>query len=152
MLAVAGRPGRWVSDASETYLKRLPRVWRTRVELISPSRKGGPDDAGLRQADEWSRLSRRVADDSRLVVLDERGAALASRELADVIAGWQRNGESVTFVIGGPDGVSEDCRERAALTLSLSAMTMPHELARVVLIEQLYRAHSIIEGHPYHRD
>lgn len=152
MLAVAGRPGRWVSDASETYLKRLPRAWRTRVELLAPSRKGGADEAGLRQADEWSRLERRIEDNGQVVLLDERGAALASRALADRIADWQRHGESVTFVIGGPDGVGDDCRKRAALTLSLSAMTMPHELARVVLIEQLYRAHSIIEGHPYHRD
>ncbi len=152
LLAVAGRPGRWVSDASENYLKRLPKAWRVSVELLPPSRKGQSNEAQLRQADEWERLQRRIPEHACVVVLDERGDSLTSRGLAGNIGNWQRNGENVILIIGGPDGVSDDCRAQAALLLSLSAMTMPHEMARVMLVEQLYRAHTILEGHPYHRD
>ena len=152
LLAVAGRPGRWVTEASDTYLKRLPRAWGVTVELLAPSRKGNANDAALRQADDWERLQKRVTQDSCVVVLDERGDALASRSFASNVGQWQRDGKNVIFIIGGPDGVSDDCRSRASLMLSLSAMTMPHEMARIMLIEQLYRAHTILEGHPYHRD
>lgn len=90
--------------------------------------------------------------DDVVVLLDERGKAFTSRQIATRIAAWQTQGCNLTFVIGGPDGVDEACRQRATQVWSVSPMTLPHELARLVLVEQLYRAHTIIEGHPYHRD
>lgn len=150
ILALAGRPTAWVKAATTQYLQRLPSGWRTTVELLPPARKQGA--ATLRQDDEWQRLARRLPAHCQLIVLDERGAAWHSRQLAKRLAAWQAQGDDVVFVIGGPDGVSDACRARADHVLSLSAMTLPHELARVVLVEQLYRAHSINERHPYHRD
>ena len=85
-------------------------------------------------------------------MLDERGKPLSSRELAARLSDWLSDGRDIAFAIGGPDGVSEACRERAEFTLSLSRMTLPHGLARVVLAEQLYRAATLLSGHPYHRE
>lgn len=149
VLAVAGRATPWVAAATDTYLKRLPRAWNARIDLLAPSKKPTTE---TRQADEWRRLSDRLAPGTRRVLLDERGKALSSRALAQRISDWQGEGRDLGFLVGGPDGFPQAARDEAELVLSLSAMTMPHELARVVLVEQLYRAHTILEGHPYHRD
>lgn len=149
VLAVAGRPTPWVATATDAYLKRLPRSWHARVELLAPSRK---QTADARRDDEWQRLSDKLDAGALKIVLDERGKSLESRGLAARMGDWQGDGRTLAFVLGGPDGFSAAARAEADLVLSLSAMTMPHELARVVLVEQLYRAHTILEGHPYHRD
>jgi len=86
------------------------------------------------------------------VVLDERGRGFSTQQLADRLRDWQSAGGDVAFLLGGPDGHDPALRESADLLLSLSPMTLPHGLARVLLIEQLYRATSILQGHPYHRD
>lgn len=149
VLAVAGRPTSWVAEATDNYLKRLPRGWRTAIELLAPSRKQTTE---ARRDDEWRRLSGRLnaADDT--VLLDEGGESLTSRGLAKRIGARLRDGRDLCLVLGGPDGFAPEARSAADLVLSLSAMTLPHELARLVLVEQLYRAHTILEGHPYHRD
>ena len=86
-----------------------------------------------------------------VVVLDERGKEFNSRELAARLDDWQSDGRDLTFLIGGPDGVSEECMERADFRWSLSRLTLPHGLARVLFAEQLYRAWTMTTGHPYHR-
>ena len=92
-----------------------------------------------------------LPEDSRLIVLDRRGEAWDSERLAELTERWERDARDVTFLIGGPDGVPEDVLQRAEQTWSLGPLTLPHELARVVLYEQLYRAHTIRRGEPYHR-
>ena len=93
-----------------------------------------------------------MADIRTIVVLDERGKSLASAEFADRIANWRDEGkQSVGFVMGGPDGVDQSLRDDASLVLSFSPMTWPHQIARILLAEQLYRATTILAGHPYHR-
>lgn len=116
---------------------------------LAPSRRS---DSLQRKADEWQSLAKHIRADDVVLLLDERGEACASRQIAKRIAAWQREGCNLSIVIGGPDGVADACRQRATQVLSVSPMTLPHELARLVLVEQLYRAHTIIEGHPYHRD
>ncbi|MFK8051621.1 MAG: 23S rRNA (pseudouridine(1915)-N(3))-methyltransferase RlmH [Woeseiaceae bacterium] len=150
VIAVASKPSQWVDVASENYLKRLPSTWKTSVQLLAPSKKS--DSAVQRKQDEWSRISTKIESATTLVLLDERGRSLTSRQFAGEINNRRDLGERLVFLIGGPDGVADACRQRANLCLALAPFTMPHELARVVLIEQLYRAHTIIERHPYHRD
>ena len=87
----------------------------------------------------------------QVILLDERGRQLSSKGLAGKLANWQIDGRDLCFVIGGPDGVADACRQRADFTWSLSQLTLPHGLARVLFAEQLYRAHSLHTGHPYHR-
>ena len=93
----------------------------------------------------------RIGASERVVLLDERGKEPTSVELAQRLAGWLQRGQDVTFVIGGSDGHAEPIRVRAQETLSLSRMTLAHRLARVVLLEQLYRAFTILKGEPYHK-
>ena len=105
-----------------------------------------------RMADEAARLLARCSDCTHRIVLDERGKALTSRQFADLLARVRDRGEpSLAFLIGGPDGHGTAAREAADTTLSLSAMTLPHGLARIVLAEQIYRAVTLLTGHPYHR-
>ena len=85
------------------------------------------------------------------MLLDERGKQPTSRDLAGQLAAWQADGRDLCFIIGGPDGVSDNCRARAGFVWSLSNLTLPHGLARVIFVEQMYRAWSLLSGHPYHR-
>ncbi len=129
------------------YLDRLQRM--TTAELLE-IRDGKDRDPAKRKAEESSALLGHA--DGRLVALDERGKRLRSEELAAVIGDWETQAVSrVTFLIGGADGHAPDLLDRVDATWQLSALTMPHELARLVLLEQLYRAETIRSGHPYHR-
>lgn len=129
------------------YIKRLP--WKVELREIDVKIA----DAGKRQAQEGEKLLSAVGDASRVVALDEAGRSLTSREIAAQLERWRQGGDSsVAFVIGGSDGLAAPVRERADLVLSLGKPTWPHLLVRAMLAEQLYRAWSLISGHPYHRD
>lgn len=118
--------------------------------LATLRRQKNPADGAARQA-ETRLLLERMGADERVVLLDERGKQMSSSELASKLAAWQGDGRDLCFVIGGPDGVDESFRKRADFVWSLSELTLPHGLARVLLTEQLYRAWSLEAGHPYHR-
>lgn len=101
---------------------------------------------------EGEQLLARIRSSEQVVLLDEKGTQYSSQVLATRLSDWQADGRDLCFVIGGPDGVAAACRQRADVTWSLSALTLPHGLARVLLVEQLYRAWSLQNGHPYHRE
>jgi 23S rRNA (pseudouridine1915-N3)-methyltransferase len=130
-----------IQDLTEEYLKRISRY---------------ADVAGLALKDEAAILSlvtgerQQKKERYKLVLLDSRGKQFSSEELAEFLEREQLNATPLLFAIGGSDGFSEEARRHAGLTLSLGKMTLPHELARVVLIEQLYRAFTILKNHPYH--
>ncbi len=130
----------------ESYLKRLP--WSVDVKEIDLKKaKSRASDVGQ----ESERLKAVIPDHAKVVCLDARGKSLTSEQLAEKISNWRDDGTShIAFVIGGPDGLPDDILEQADLTLSFGAVTWPHMLMRVMLAEQLYRAHSILSGHPYH--
>ncbi len=109
------------------------------------------DRSGKARDAEGDLLLAKVADDEQLVLLDEHGKQLSSKTLATRLSDWQLDGRNLCFIIGGPDGVSSAVKQRANFTWSLSALTLPHGLARVLFAEQLYRAWSLQTGHPYHR-
>ncbi|NBO63555.1 MAG: 23S rRNA (pseudouridine(1915)-N(3))-methyltransferase RlmH [Acidobacteria bacterium] len=132
------------------FMERIGRF--TSVEL-SELREPGGEDADQIIRREGERLTAAVEKDDVVVVLDENGAAMTSGELAKFIGRQQQSGiKRLAFVIGGYAGTDESFRERAHLLLSLSRFTLTHELARVVLTEQIYRAFAILAGHPYHKD
>lgn len=127
-------------DVFEDYKKRL--VWKfSLIELD-----------GKNQADEIAKITEKLKPNAALIVMDERGKSLSSRDFAAKIEQWQTNFNHVQFIIGGADGLSDDIRKKATMLLSFGAQTWPHMLARVMLMEQIYRAQQIIAGHPYHRD
>ena len=102
--------------------------------------------------DEGKQILARIRTDEQVVLLDERGRQVTSRDFAARLSNWQADGRDLCFVIGGPDGVAQVCRDRADFVWSLSSLTLPHGLARVFFAEQLYRAWSLQAGHPYHRE
>jgi len=132
VLAVANKLPAWAESARDEYLSRMPRGYE--VELLQFK----PRDAG--------KVREKIPRNARVVALDERGKDLTTRQFAALL------GEATAFVVGGADGLDPAIKKDAALLLRLSALTLPHALAQVVLCEQLYRAATLLTGHPYHRD
>ena len=141
----------WVAAGYRDYASRLPRDWPLAlVELKPEPRDRGRSVPQLLEA-ESRRLDAACAG-STVVALDERGAPWTTRELASKLERWRESTGALSFVIGSADGLDDGFKRRAAARFSLSALTLPHALVRVVLAEQIYRAASLLAGHPYHRD
>jgi 23S rRNA (pseudouridine1915-N3)-methyltransferase len=134
-------PG-WVTSAYEDYTRRMRSALRIDLEEIPVARV---------KADEEKKLLERIGEDY-LVALDERGKSLSTLQLARWLGDRQQDGRNLSFVIGGPDGLGAGILARAAMRWSLSALTFPHAMVRVILAEQLYRAHTVLQNHPYHRE
>lgn len=149
--SVCGKMPGWVAAGVTEYQRRLPRElglsWRD-IPLAHRTRSSKPEK--LRQH-EGEQLLKSVAADDILIALDVRGTVLSTEALAESLRDWQMSACNVSFLIGGPDGLSADCLQRAAQRWSFGRLTLPHPLIRVVLAEQLYRAWTITVGHPYHR-
>lgn len=151
LIAVGDRQPSWVDDAVATYTGRLPREWKFRVDLVPTVRRQKNDRSRQAAAAEGERILSKLSPGELVVVLDERGRQLTSTALASQLRDWQSDGRDLCFIIGGPDGVAGEVRDRADMLWSLSKLTLPHGMARVLLAEQLYRAWSLQSGHPYHR-
>lgn len=151
ILAIGDRIPTWAEDACAEYVRRMPREARLEIVAVKPEPRGGQGAAQIKAA-EAARLQARCPPGALRVALDERGRQVSTRELADLLAGWMQSGRDVAFFIGGADGLDAGLLAQADLKLALSRLTLPHALARVLLAEQLYRAASLIAGHPYHRD
>ena len=151
IVALGHRMPGWVEAGFDDYAKRLPREWKLDVVELKPEPRERGKSVDQLLAAEASRIAAACAG-CRAVALDERGAAWSTRDLAAHLRGWQEDGHDVAFVIGSADGLHADIKAHAAAVVSLSAMTLPHGLARVILVEQIYRAATLLAGHPYHRD
>ncbi len=152
LLAVGDRQPAWVDEAFDTYAGRFPREWRFKLVCVRTAKRGKNTPASRAIDEEAESLLSRLNSDEQVVLLDERGTSLSSQKLAQRLSKWQSDGRDLAFIIGGPDGVSQSVRQRADFVWSLSELTLPHGLARVLLSEQLYRAWSLQTGHPYHRE
>jgi len=143
-------PG-WVDAGYQEYARRLPREFRLTLTEIAPGRRGKDRDAASAVAEEGRRMARAIPAGARVIALETDGRDWTTAQLADALRGWFAGGRDVALLVGGPDGLAAECRERAEMAWSLSPLTLPHGLVRVVLAEALYRAHSLAAGHPYHR-
>lgn len=141
----------WVNAASDDYIKRLPSEIKINPVLLPLIKRGKNPDIGRIIRDESRNILTAVPKDSQLVVLDVLGQSVTTMKLSAMLETWLQQGQDISIVIGGPDGVSEELLSKASVKLSLSALTFPHPLVRVVLLEQIYRAWSILNNHPYHR-
>ncbi len=140
----------WVAAGVREYAGRLPGNLLQLVELPLGTRtKAG--DPRRAQAKESQRLLKAIPGGARVVALDPRGRSLSTEALAGKLDGWLQEGRDVAFLVGGPEGLSAECLARSDERWSLSALTFPHMLVRVILAEQLYRAWTILRNHPYHR-
>jgi 23S rRNA (pseudouridine1915-N3)-methyltransferase len=150
--AVGSRMPGWVDAAFADYVRRMPRKARVELVEVRPEPRRATSAVPQILAAEARRLHAALPPRCKTVALDERGRAFTTVELAGQLERWLAAGEDVAFLIGGPDGLAADLQGEAALTMRLSSFTLPHGLARVVLVEQLYRALSILDHHPYHRE
>ena len=148
-LVLVGRSERGlVVDGIEHYLGRTKRFFPVELVVLPEAGKG---DVAYQQKTESERILAALKPDERVVVLDERGRTMTSPQFAERLGNWRDQGvRQVAFVIGGAYGMTDAVRERADLVMTLSAMTFPHQLVRVLFAEQLYRATSILQGSPYH--
>jgi 23S rRNA (pseudouridine1915-N3)-methyltransferase len=155
MLAVGHKMPAWVSAGFEDYARRMPRGLTLQLVEIRPEPRGsgptGPGQVERLLRAEGERLRAAIPAGAVCVALDERGTPLSTAELSEQLEGWRQQGADVAFLIGGADGLEPQIKRSARLMLSLSAMTLPHQLVRVILAEQLYRAASLLHNHPYHR-
>lgn len=142
----------WVDEAFGEYAKRMPREARIELVEIKPEKRAGGKTVEQMQEAEMARILAALPAGANHVMLDERGSEMSTLELAGSMKVWLQDGRDVAFVIGGADGLHPALRQRAAKLWSLSRLTMPHGLVRVLLAEQLYRAMSVIQNHPYHRE
>ena len=135
-------------DIYDDYVRRSS--WPIVLKEVEEPRKLAP---GARMASEAQKLLSAIPETAKVIALDERGKSLTSRQLAQLLGRWRDEGErDVAFLIGGADGLDKSLRGSADLVLSFGALTWPHMLVRPLLAEQLYRAQSILSGHPYHRE
>jgi 23S rRNA (pseudouridine1915-N3)-methyltransferase len=151
VVALGHRMPAWVTAGWNEYARRLPREFA--LELVElkpePRDRGRPIEQLL--AAEALRIDA-ACRRARVVALDERGEPWTTRELAGHLSRWRAQGEAIALVIGSADGLAESVKRAAAAVVALSAMTLPHGLVRVIAAEQIYRAATLLAGHPYHRD
>lgn len=152
ILAVGHKMPAWVNEGFAEYTKRMPREARIELVEIKPEKRDGGKTREQVHDAERKRIEAALPADCVRVVLDEHGQNWSTLELSDNMKGWMGGGRDVAFVIGGADGLHPEVKRQAGRLWSLSRLTLPHGLVRVVLAEQLYRAVTVIQNHPYHRE
>ena len=151
IVSVGHKMPAWVETACAEYTKRMPRELTTDIIEIKPDKRADGKNSAVVQEAEAKRILEAVGRDF-LVACDERGQEVTTLQLAEKVALWQTLGRDVSIVIGGADGLHPSLKQRADWLWGLSKLTLPHAFVRVLLCEQLYRAHTVIQHHPYHRE
>lgn len=151
LIAVGQRPPRWLDEGYREFAQRLPPECRLDLTEIPAAERGKNADIARAKRAEGERMLKALRPDDHVIALDEHGDQWSSTALARELQRWLQDGRDVCLLVGGPDGLDEACLARAQRRWSLSRLTLPHALVRLVVAEQIYRAWSITRGHPYHR-
>ena len=151
ILAMGTKMPTWVQQGCDEYAKRLPKEFTINIKELSLASRSKTTSTKTVIEAESDKLLAAVPEGYQLVVLDKGGSAWSTEQLADNIRHWQMQGQSLALIIGGPDGLSRSCIRKADKVWSLSALTLPHPIVRIVLLEQFYRAWAILNHHPYHK-
>lgn len=149
ILAIGNKMPAWVNEGVNEYIKRLGNMVDI-VEIPAEKRMKQSDIPRLMER-EGNKLLSTIKLGHRIIALDVKGQSWSTEQLASNLKMWQLEGRNVDLLIGGPDGLSQECLQKAEIKWSLSSLTLPHPLVRILLTEQLYRAFSILQNHPYHR-
>jgi len=152
VVAVGHRMPAWAEAGFVEYARRMPREARIELIALKPAARGSGQTALRVLEAEQKRIVGALPANCLRVVLDERGVLMSTAELAKRFVRWRESGRDIAFIVGGADGLAEGLKREAAFQWSLSPLTLPHALARVVLAEQLYRALTLLHNHPYHRE
>jgi 23S rRNA (pseudouridine1915-N3)-methyltransferase len=132
----------WAETATQDYVKRMPADCAIHIKELKPDLSPAKEAVKIREA---------IPKGCHIIALDERGKDVSTQDLANQMNDWRQNGKDIVLLIGGADGLDQELKKEAQTIMRLSSMTLPHAMARVILVEQLYRAWTIIQGHPYHR-
>jgi 23S rRNA (pseudouridine1915-N3)-methyltransferase len=149
--AVGHKMPAWIDTGITEFTKRMPPELRIVIKEIKPVERSGSKTAATAMALERERIEAALPKGARIIALDERGKDVTSVGLSHMLQQWQQDGRDTVFLIGGADGLDPELKARAEGMLRISSMTLPHGIVRVMLAEQLYRAWSITQNHPYHR-
>lgn len=149
--AVGHKMPSWIESGFGEYSKRMPSDCRIHLKEIKPIERSGSKTAETAMALERTKIEAAVPKGARIIALDEHGKDVTSVQLAQHLTQWQQDGRDVVFVIGGADGLAPEFKKKADMLMRISSLTLPHGMVRVLLAEQLYRAWSITQNHPYHR-
>jgi 23S rRNA (pseudouridine1915-N3)-methyltransferase len=152
LITVGTKMPAWVTTAYSEYAKRLPRECSLTLKEINAAQRTKNSNADKYKMEEARRLEAAIPWGARIIVLDERGQQWTTRQLSSNLEQWMQGGQDIALLVGGPDGLDKSLLQKARQKWSLSPLTLPHPMVRVVLAEQLYRAWSILQGHPYHRE
>lgn len=151
LIAVGEKMPTWVQQGYAEYAKRIPAECALKLTEISPGKRGKNADIARAMRDEGQRMLAAIPKGAFVIALEVDGKAWSTEKLADQLDSWMNLGSDVALLVGGPEGLSPECKTAAQLKWSLSPLTLPHPLVRVVIAEQLYRAWSVMRNHPYHR-
>ncbi len=142
---------KWVQEGYAEYAKRLPKSCALKLIELPMATRGKNNSVENLKAEEAKRILAAVPKGARLVVLDERGQQVTTKGLADKLEDWLEGGQDIALIVGGPDGLDKDIIQKAQWKWGLSNLTLPHPMVRILVAEQLYRAWSVTQNHPYHR-
>lgn len=151
LLAVGNKMPSWVEQGFEEYAKRFPPSCHIELIEIPPEKRTRQSDIKRLTEREGEKILSQIKPGHRVMTLDVKGQSWSTEELAKQLEKWQHDGRHIDMLIGGPDGLSAACTQKADIRWSLSPLTLPHPLVRIVIAEQLYRAVTILQNHPYHR-
>ncbi len=151
LISVGTRMPKWVEQGFAEYAKRMPTECALKLVEIAPGHRGKGADIARAVRDEGERMLKAIPRDCHIIALEVKGKEWSTEQLAGKLSHWMGSGRDLVLLVGGPEGLADSCRQRADMLWSLSPLTMPHPLVRVVLAEQLYRAWSLMRNHPYHR-
>ncbi len=151
LLAVGQKMPAWVEQGYKEYAQRMPAEAKLELIEIAPGKRGKNADIRRIIEEEGARIQAVIPKSAHIVVLDVKGKNYSTEQLAQRMDNWMHSGQDICLLVGGPEGLSNEVRAMANEKWSLSALTFPHPLVRVVLAEQLYRAWSVLRNHPYHR-
>ncbi|HHL32017.1 MAG TPA: 23S rRNA (pseudouridine(1915)-N(3))-methyltransferase RlmH [Oceanospirillales bacterium] len=152
LLAVGQKMPKWVDQTFNAYNNRLNKSQQIELQEIAPIHRSKTTNIKQAIIKEGENIASLLKPSEKIVVLDEHGESISTKFLAQSIEDWQMQAFDIAIVIGGADGIAQEIKNRAFLTWSLSRLTFPHPLVRVILMEQIYRAYSLIANHPYHRE
>ena len=141
IIAISKKEPDWVKQACDMYIKRMPETVRPKIQIIKQDK----------EQDAINKIAKTATNTNNIIALDERGEKWSTMTLADKLNDWMVSNKNTSFIIGGADGLNQNYTRHANTIWSLSPLTLPHTMARVILLEQLYRAWSILQNHPYHR-
>ncbi|ALP52039.1 50S rRNA methyltransferase [Candidatus Tenderia electrophaga] len=152
LIAVGQKMPAWVKQGYEEYAKRLPQSFSLKLTEIAPGQRSKRSDPRRAIEEEGAKIINAIPAPAHVIALDEGGKQWTTLHLAEQMQGWMQDGRDIALLVGGADGLSHGCKQRAEQRWALSKLTLPHPLVRVLLAEQLYRAWSVTQGHPYHRE